>query len=443
MKVSRCFCLLLLIISLSNPAAANKTTGLVKTAATKLANRALLLGTSLVLACGLIACDEPNLRQELFDAGVIATPEDESAILKIGMSYDGTATSNPMSGAQLAVDQINAAGGIHGLNLQLVARDNLGDSVASYVVAEELVVDERIQAFIGSSTYAQLVAEVAHRYEVPMLTTIITNSSVTASGNYIFMAAFSNEFQGQELARFARNDLEATRAAIISQDRKAYARTLAQHFTTTFGDEGGNPITVHEKYLAGTTNFTEQLRAVALSKPDVVFVAGITPEVALIVKQGKAMGIKATFIGADGWASDDLLAFGGQALNGSFFLDHFSATNDQASAEARQFIADYAAANGGDLPSSPEALAYDAVRIIAQALERAGSIYGDAIRDEIAATEGYSGATQLAGYTDDRQAIKSAVINSIKDGKIIFYKALPVDLPAETVPTDAAADHAE
>ena len=448
--MSRCLCLLVLSFVLSSHAVANKPTGWLKTAfkttkvlhnrtankltTTKahLARKALLIGTSLVLAFGIISCDDPNLRQELFDSGIIATPEDEGAILKIGMAYDGTATSNPVSGAQLAVDQINSAGGIHGLNVELVTRDNMGDIVTRYVVVEELVVDEKIQAFIGSSTYAQLVAEIAHRHEVPMMTTIVTNSHVTASGNYIFMAAVSNEVQGQALGRFARNELEASNAAIIAQDRKAYSRTLAKHFIETFAAEGGNPIAVHEKYLAGDKDFTKQLRAVALSRPDVVFVPGTTPEVALIVKQARAMGIRATFIGADGWATDDLLAIGGRDLDGSFFLDHFSAINDQASADTLQFIADYAAANNGELPSSPEALAYDAVRILTQALERAGSIYGDAIRDEVAATADYSGATQLNAYTDERQAVKPAVMNKIENGQIVFHQPVSAaSLPAE------------
>lgn len=440
---------MVLSFALSSYAVANKPTGFFKTikakvldsrVGSKLASKTLLISASVALAFVVISCDEPNLRQELFDSGIIATPEDEGAILKIGMAYDGTATSNPVSGAQLAVDQINSAGGIHGLNVELVTRDNRGDIVTSYVVVEELVVDEKIQAFIGSSTYAQLVAEIAHRHEVPMMTTIVTNSHVTASGNYIFMAAFSNKYQGEALARFARHELGASNAAIIAQDRKAYSRTLAKHFIETFAAEGGKPISVHEKYLAGDRNFSDQLRVIAQSRPEVIFVAGTTPEVALIVKQARAMGINTTFIGADGWATDDLLAIGGRALDKSFYLDHFSATNDQASADTLQFIADYAAANSGELPSSPEALAYDAVRILAQALERAGSIYGDAIRDEVAATLGYSGATQLNAYTDERQAVKPGVMNKIDNGQIFFYQSLPAeplpDEPAETPPAE-------
>ena len=434
--MSRCLCLLVLSFVLSSNAVANKPTGLIKAIKAK----TLLISASVALAFGIISCDEPNLRQELFDSGIIATPEDEGAILKIGMAYDGTATSNPIAGAQLAVDQINSAGGIHGLNVELVTRDNMGDIVTSYVVAEELVVDEQIQAFIGSSTYAQLVAEIAHRHEVPMMTTIVTNSHVTASGNYIFMAAFSNKYQGQTLARFARHELGASNAAIIAQDRKAYSRTLAKHFIETFAAEGGKPISVHEKYLEGDRDFTAQLRVIAQSRPEIVFVAGTTPEVALIVKQARRMGIRATFIGADGWASDDLLAIGGRDLDDSYYLDHFSATNDQASADTLQFIADYTAANNGELPSSPEALAYDAVHILAQALERAGSIYGAAIRDEVAATLYYSGATQLNAYTDERQAVKPGVMNKIENGRVVFYQSLPAeplpDEPAEMLPVE-------
>ena len=132
---------------------------------------------------------------------------------------------------------------------------------------------------------------------------------------------------------------------------------------------------------------------------------------------------------ADDWGAEGLIEEGGAALEGTYFLDHFSATasTDQLHTDTLQFITDYSAANGGESPTSRAALGYDAVRIVVQAIARAGSLDGAAIRDEIAATVDYSGATSLSGFTADRHAIKTAVVQTIQDGKIVLYQLVTPD----------------
>ncbi len=404
-----------------------KLTTMVGTAKLDLGRKVLLAGTSIAIMCSAISCDDPLELNGL--ANLIGEGEDGSVTIRIGLNYDGTLFPTALSGAKLATDQINAA--LDGIHVELLARDSLGDGGQSYQLTSELITEQMVHAVIGPSAHALLVSELAHQHKVPMVTTLATNPNITKSGNYIFMAAFTHTFQGQAIAKFATEELKASTAAVLTQGRNAYSRVLSQNFIENFEGTEGNEVVVQEQYRAGDINFAAQLTAVAKAKPkvEVIFVPGVVPEVALVVKQGKAMGIEAIFIGADGWGGEGLVEAGGAALEGAYFLDHFSATGptDQLHADTLQFIADYTAANGGEIPTARAALGYDAVRIVVQAIARAGSLDGAAIRDEIAATVDYSGATMLSGFTDDRHAIKAAVVQTIEGGKIVLYQLVTPD----------------
>lgn len=400
-----------------------------------LGRKVVLLGTTIALACGVMSCGDPtdfgnvaDLLREEVGAGDL----EANVIIRIGLSYDSSLSHSALAGAELAIAQVNAVNQDNGIQLELVARDSMGDSALSYQLMSELITEQMVHAIVGPSRHALLVAEIAHRHKVPMITTLVTNSKVTTSGNYIFMSAFTDDFQGQAMAKFARDELEAGTAAVITQGRNAYSRVLSKNFIENFEAEGDSEVVVHEQYLAGDSNFAAQLTAVTKATPkvEVVFVPGFVPEVALIVKQGKAMGIDAIFIGADGWGAKGLLDAGGDALEGTYFLDHISTDglDSQLHTETLQFIADYSAANDGEIPTARAALSYDAVRIVAEAIARGGSLNGTAIRDEIAATADYSGATSLVRLTDDRHAIKPAVVQTIKDGKIVFYQTITPEL---------------
>ena len=389
--------------------------------------RRALLGTAVVLMCGTLACDlgvVDDLVLDLKDNGDLA--------VRVGLNYDSSISPNARSGAELAVAQINATGGIRGfLQLKLLARDSRGDSGQSYRLTDELITEQMVHAFVGPSAHALLVSEIAHKHKVPMVTTLATNPNITETGNYIFMAAFTDDFQGQVMADFARDELKARTAAVLLQLRNAYSRVLSQAFVENFEAAGGK-VVIQENYRAGNTDFSKQLQAVRGKAPDVVFVPGFVPEVALVVKQGKKLGINAVFIGADGWGGAGLIAAGGNALEGAYFLDHFSAVGLSGAlhADASRFIADYTAMYG-ELPTVRAALGYDAVRVVAQAIGRAvensGSVDGAVLRDEIDATRNYSGATRIASFNNERQPTKPAVVQTIKNGRIVFHQQITPD----------------
>ena len=375
------------------------------------------------LTISLFGCD---LIQQLVPPD---DPSDSVASVKIGFIYSPPDPGTTRNGAELAVALANEAGGINGLPIELLIREDQRDPSISVQRAKELI-DAGVLAIVGPdySVIAVEVGVVAQQYGIPMVTTYPTNSNVTRNGNFSFMGAFIDPYQASVMANFAIQELDATTAAILTETGNSYSEGLSNTFIERFTALGGT-IAVQQFYETDATDFTEQLTAIVAVDPpvDVIFLPGLGPEFPLAVKQAKspAFGITATFLGGDGWDRPDLVEIGGRALEGSFFANHFSPGGppEQLSEVTRQFIVAYTT-QFGIAPDGPASLGYDAATIIIEAMRRAADLTPAAIRDQIEATQNYSGATTLSHFDEKRHAIKSLVINTVKDGKIQFHQLL-------------------
>ena len=362
--------------------------------------------------------------------------EDDDETVKIGFIYTTPNRINSRYGAELASNELNEEGGVRGRPVQLVARgiptqrlvsENISDTEYVAGIAEELITEEGVTAIAGPnrSTHAVIVGEIAQRHGIPMITTGATNPSVTAAGDFVFMAAFTDDFQGKVMAQFAAQDLEAKTAAVLTHEGDVYSEGLSQTFIDNFTAYGGE-IVVEQFYTAGDTDFTAQLTAIAEATPDVVFSTGFIPELPLVVRQAREeIGITATFLGGDSWDNPGLIPEAGTAVDGSFFSSPFSvkANPDDLGEDAHRFIIAYTGLFD-EAPDGGAALGYDAVRLLVQAMRRAPDPTPTAIRDQIAATSDYSGATLISGYDENRHTTKSAAINRIVNGEVQFYKLI-------------------
>ena len=379
----------------------------------------------LLIGSGILGCDQ--LQRVIESVG--SEGADSGAMVKIGFIYSPPDPGTTRNGAELAVALANQAGGINGVPIELLIRDAKGDPSRSVQHAEELIV-AGVSVIVGPdySTEAVEVGKVALQHGVPMVTTYPTNPKVSESGRFTFMGAYTDPFQAGVAAKFATQELSATTAAVLTETGEIYSEELSTAFVKHFTARGGE-IEVHQYYDSGATDFTEQLKAITAVDPpvDVIFLAGLGSEFPVAVKQAKSpdFRIAATFLGGDGWDRPDLVEIGGMAVEGSFFVNHFSAIGnpDRLSADAWKFIVAYTEMFGA-APDGPAALGYDSTMIAIQAMRRASDATPAAIRDEIAATQDYSGATNLSHFDDNRHAVKSAVINTVKDGKIQFYQAI-------------------
>ena len=417
--------IMLAIVLVSGGAlASNQVSLLQKAKNSKLVRKAVAVVASVGIVCGAMSCGDSD--DDVATQGMV----EETAVVmesaKIGMQYTAELFQTSRMGAELAAKQINAQGGINGMPLELLIRDNGRTPEQGIVVAEEFILDDKVHALVGPefSTIAVQVGPVAQRYGIPMMTTAATNPAVTGAGNYVFMAAFTDSFQGKVMARLAFEEFGARTAAVLNVADDVYSAGLADTFTHAFTHHGGEVI-LRDSYPVDALEFDDQLVKVAEARPDVVFVPGFTPDSPLIVKQGTEMGIDTIWMGGDGWDLPNLLETGGDALNGTYFSSYFSnvAPAEELPIESQIFTTAYMS-EYGELPNGLSALAYDAVYLVAQAMQRATNLDGAAIRAEIEETYNYSGATQLAGYDINHHAEKSAVINTISDGKIVFFRLI-------------------
>jgi branched-chain amino acid transport system substrate-binding protein len=326
-------------------------------------------------------------------------------------------------GVMLAVEEINAAGGVLGRKLDLVTEDNQTKPGESATVVKKLISRDKVVALIGevSSSRSLEAAPIAQQSKIPMIAPAATNPEVTKKGNYIFRVCFIDPFQGTVMAKFAQNDLKVKKVAIISSVSNAYSVGLAKFFRDTFTKAGGK-IAVEQKYSEGDKDFRAQLTAVKAAGVEAVFVPGYYTESALIVRQARDLGLTIPFLGGDGWEDEQLVKIAGDALNGCFYSTHFSAENNDPAVAA--FVGKYKKRWNGEVPGAFSALGYDAVYVLADAIKRAGTTEGAKLRDALAATRNVPGASGITTLDQDRNASKPATIIAIKDGKLNFHKTV-------------------
>jgi branched-chain amino acid transport system substrate-binding protein len=243
-----------------------------------------------------------------------------------------------------------------------------------------------------------------------------TNVDVTKKGDYIFRVCFTDAAQGRALAAFARKNLRAETAAMLVDARSDYSVGLAEAFRHDFTAAGGR-IAAELKYSEGDSDFSAQLTAIEPLRPDVLFLPGYYTDVGLIARQARALGVSATLLGADGWDSPKLVEIGGAAMEGAYLSNHYSV--DEPSPAVRDFVASYRRAYGSE-PDSIAALSYDAARLIADAIQRAGSTEGKRVRDALAETAGFRGVTGTITFDPERNPVKPAVILKIEKGRFRY-----------------------
>ena len=347
--------------------------------------------------------------------------------VKIGFLASGSRVTYP-NGAKIAVAEINATGGLLGAPIELVTEVGIPTPEAAVEVASRMILDDGVIALVGPnrSAHAIPIGALATEHSLPMITTTATNPTLTDSSNFVFMAAFTDAYQGSVMAKFARAELGLTSVALLTQSGEIYSEGISEFFVTNFTAAGGT-IAAREFYEIVDTDFTEQLTRIATAAPEALFIAGWVHQVGPITQHARdlpllyAAGDPTLLRGTDTWDHPILLENADAEIEGSFFSGHFSTAADKPTGKA--FVEAYQA-EYGELPLGGHAVSYDATKVMLAAIEKAGNLDGEAIRAQIAATENYIGATDIASYDKNRHPIKSAVIFTIKNGKKQFHKQI-------------------
>jgi branched-chain amino acid transport system substrate-binding protein len=354
---------------------------------------------------------------------LLVLPLQAAGTIKIGAIFPitgplatfGTSCAN---GAKMAIEEVNLRGGVLGSKIELLIEDDQYKPEEAANAAKKLIERDKVVALIAevTSSVTLVVAPIAQQSKIVLLTPTATNPKVTQVGDYIFRACFIDDFQGEVMANFVYKNLKLKTAAILTAVTSDYSKGLAQFFKQKYTALGGK-IVAEESYSEGDSDFRAQLTKIKAAKPEFVYVPGYYADVGPILLQARELGITVPFGGGDGWDSPVLLQTAGKAAEGCFFSNHYSP--DSRELVVQTFVKNYQK-KYGTTPDALAALAYDAAKLLVDAINRAGSTDSSKIRDALAATKGFRGVTGVITFDANRNPVKSAVIIEIKGGKQVY-----------------------
>src|SRR5688572_17394680 len=326
-------------------------------------------------------------------------------------------------GTEIAIDEINKAGGVLGKQIRLITEDTQSKEGESSTVVSKLISRDKVIAVLGevASSRSLEAAPICQQNKIPMISPSSTNPKVTQVGDYIFRVCFLDSFQGDALARFAINTLKAKKVAIMSDVSSAYSVGLGEFFQASFKKRGGTIVSM-QKYSKNDTDFNAQLTAIKGTAPDAIIVPGYYQEVGLIIRQARQLGIQVPLFGGDGWEAPELLQIAKEAAEGTYYTTHYSP--DAQDPEVQNFVKAYRAKYNNETPDAMAALGYDSAIVLADAIKRAGSTEGPKLRDALAATKGVKGVTGSTTIDQNRDATKPATVITIKNGKFQFVETI-------------------
>jgi branched-chain amino acid transport system substrate-binding protein len=326
-------------------------------------------------------------------------------------------------GVELALEDLNAHGGLLGQRVRLVAEDTRGDASEATSAVTRLIDQEGAIGILGevASGLSLSGGRVCPRRHIPMVSPSSTNPAVTQVGDHIFRVCFIDPFQGLVMANFASRTLRFTRVAILKDQGAPYSVGLAEAFRHSFTANGGS-IVDEQAYRAGDTHFSAQLNAIMAHNPEAIFVPGYYTEVALIAREARGAGFQGRFLGGDGWSGPSLTTNDDDKLVGDYFSEGF-AVDAATTPVARDFVRRYRERYHSD-PSGLAALGYDAALVLFDGIRRAGTTDHAALRSALATTRNFVGATGSITLNEHRDAVKAAVILQVQPNGFQYHSTV-------------------
>lgn len=388
-------------------------------------NRRVFLGVSLLsFAISAAACDKKS------DGAVSPDPAKSPGVAATGdipvgayFSLSGEETQfgkDSIDGINLATDEINAAGGVKGRKIKLIIEDDKSNPQEATQKVRQLIDRNHVVALLGEVASSRSLAAglIANQNKIPMISPSSTNVKVTEGREYVFRVCFTDDVQGIAAAEFVTKKLEKKKIAILYAAQDPYSSGLAASFKEGLKKFGGE-VVIEKGYQKGEKNFRTVLGQIMDTKPDIIFVPNYYTDMVPIAQQAAEAKIPGSmFVGGDGWDSEDLLKGAGKEMEGAYFTNHYAP--DVPWDNSKKFVGDYQKKFSRE-PSSLAAQAYDAAKLLYDAMGRATAIEPKAIRDAIAATKGFAGATGTISIDDHRNADKPLVVVQIKGGKFAYH----------------------
>jgi len=372
---------------------------------------------------------------------------DELVIGEYGSLTGGDATfgTSTKAGVEVAMAELatESQGKIGGLTVRTVVEDDQSQAQEAATAVQKLINQDRVIAVVGEVASSRSLAggPICQAAGVPMISPSSTNPKVTQVGDCIFRMCFLDDFQGRAVAQFAFQNLGLKKVAILKDLKSDYSAGLTEFFGDAFKKLGGT-IIAEQSYQAGDQDFSAQLTAIKAKHPDAIYIPGYYTEVGLIARKARELGITQPLLGSDGWESSQLLAIGGDSMNGSYYSNHWAL--DMPNPRLQAFLKTYRDKYGGSDPDAIAGLAYDAANVLFGCLKKIAAddpatfkAFGSSkagtperkaaeakLRDLIAATKDYAGVTGTITLDANRNASKPLVVLEIKGGKKVFNTSI-------------------
>jgi branched-chain amino acid transport system substrate-binding protein len=361
-------------------------------------------------------------------AGLAGCDKGGSEGYKVGafLSLSGAETQfgvDTKEGIELAVEEVNAKGGVKGKPIKVVFEDDKTNPNEATNKVLQLIDRDKVVAILGevASSRSRAGGIVANRKKIPMITPSSTHPDVTKIGPFVFRVCFTDDIQGKMGAQFMVTTMKKKKVALLFASDDLYSTGLANEFREEVKKLGAE-LVIEKSFLKTETNFTTFITEIRDASPELIYAPIYYNAMGPIARQAKASGLKGEmFVGGDGWHADSLIESAGDEMEGAYFTTHF--TPDVPWPDAQAFVTRYKEKFKRE-PTALAAMGYDAAKVLADALGRAKSDTPEALRDAIQETKNFQGATGSISINAERNADKAIVIAQIKGKKFIYHSSV-------------------
>jgi branched-chain amino acid transport system substrate-binding protein len=331
-------------------------------------------------------------------------------------------------GMKMAIEELNAKGGVMGKKVEGIYEDNKGESSEIANIATKYITQDKVVAMVGDpcTGLTKVAADIAQKNKVVIFSAGATGAGVVEIGDYVFRNTLLDKFAAPAVVDWMITKQGWKNFAVITSLNNGYSTALTPVFQEAIKAKGGK-IVLEDSVNDGETDFTAQVTKLKNSKADALVFTGYYTEAALIMNEVQKKGLDIKLIGGDGLYGQDLAKLGQSAVEDKVIL-YCGFSSDQPSPETEKFINDYRAKYNED-PDMFSAQFYDAVMILAKAMEESKSTDPSVFKDQLAQLKDYPGVSGNTTILQDREPVKSPVfLLTIKDGKFALEDKIPVNI---------------
>lgn len=383
----------------------------------KFKNKLALLLSLVLLVSMVVGCGNKQDNEDVIKLGFLGAKTGDVA--NYGIPGE--------KGMKMAIDELNAQGGVLGKKLQGIYEDNKGDSKEINLIAQKYITRDKVVAMVGDpcTGLTKVAADIAQKNQVVIFSSGATGAGVVEIGDYVFRNTMLDTVAVPVVVDWMIKEKSWKKAAIITSIDNGYSTALTPIFKEELEKQGAT-IVLEDSIKDKETDFSAQITKLRGAKADVLVFTGYYTEAALMMKEAQKQGLEISLIGGDGLYGQDLAKLGGDAVEEKvIFYCGFSI--DQPSPETAEFLAKYRQKYNED-PDMFSAQYYDAVMILAQAMETAGSSDPKVFKDELAKLKDYPGVSGQTSFRADREPVKSPVfLLTIKDGVFALMDKIAVE----------------